>query len=95
MPDEHDELHEFYEEEQNALNESDTFKETYGFEHQCRCADDWAEGNLGVVSVCYLEMCNDALDALAAARTELAARKASEAALRIQVVELGGEPVDA
>ncbi len=92
MSEDHDELHELYQEEQDALNESDTFEDMYGFEHQCRCADDWAEGNLGVVSVCYLEMTNDALDALVEARKELTANKASNAALQMQVVELGGTP---
>lgn len=83
---EREELFEQYKEEQDALNESGTFEDTYGFSHECRCADDWNEGNLGVVSICYLEMCNDALDALAATRQELGVAKAELAEIKLSNV---------
>ena len=78
-----------YKEEQDALNNSDEFVELYGFQHECRCAEDWAEGNLGVVSVCYLEMCRDALEYLKQARKELADKDAKLAQARIFLVEAG------
>jgi hypothetical protein len=81
--DEREELFEQYKEEQDALNDSGSFEDTYGFPHECRCAIDWSEGNLGVVSICYLEMCNDALDALAATRQELGATKSELAELKL------------
>ena len=81
-----DELFEQYLEEQEALNESGTFEDIYGFPHDCRCALDWNEGNLGVVSICYLEMCNTALDALSDTRKELAETKGELAALKLENV---------
>lgn len=81
-----DELFEQYLEEQEALNESGTFEDIYGFEHECRCAHDWNEGNLGVVSICYLEMCNDALDKLSETRRELSETKSELATLRLENV---------
>jgi hypothetical protein len=54
---------------------------------ECHCADDWGVGNLGVVAVCYLNMCRDAMEHLAAARQELAKRDDEIAALRIQLAD--------
>lgn len=61
--------------EQDELNETDVFVETYGFEHNCRCADDWAEGNVGLVSNCYLGMTETAMENLAETRKELSKTK--------------------
>lgn len=73
--------------EENDLETSEDFEERYGFTHQCTCAEDWASGNLGVVAVCYLNMCRDALDVLAKTREELAAKEEELAELRIQAAE--------
>lgn len=91
MGESHDELHEEYQADQDEHNSSDAFLQTYGFEHDCSCADDWAEGNLGVVSICYLQMVSEALDQLEDTRIELDRTKAENAELRLQVVGLGGE----
>lgn len=80
-----DEQYEQYKNEQDTINESDTFAEDYGFEHECRCAEDWAEGNLGVVSVCYLDMTKNAMDTL---RTERTMHKACRAELAQTKIEL-------
>lgn len=80
-----------YKAEQDEMNASDEFFQLYGFEHNCRCADDWAEGNLGLVSVCYLEMCREALDLLKTTRQEIADVKAENAQYRIQLIEAGIE----
>lgn len=84
-----DEQYEIYKQEQDELNESDEFVKLYGFEHNCRCAEDWAEGNLGLVSECYLGMCRDALDNLRETREQLATVEAENAQFRIQLVEAG------
>lgn len=34
----------------------------YGFQHRCRCAQDYAEGNMGEVTECWGKMATDALD---------------------------------
>lgn len=91
MGESHDELHEEYQEGQDEHNNTDNFLQTYGFEHECACADDWAEGNLGVVSICYLSMVQEALDQLEDSRIELDKTKSENAELRLQVVGLGGE----
>jgi hypothetical protein len=36
--------------------EAEAFKAIYGFEHDCRCADDVRIGQTEVVPLCYLEM---------------------------------------
>lgn len=84
---EEDEYYEQLKEEQDDLNSSDDFVEAYGFEHNCRCAEDWAEGNLGIVSLCYLDMCREALDHLKETREELAASRATEAELRVMLAD--------
>lgn len=87
-PNEDDEVSEVeYASEQDAVNNSDDFRSRFGFDHECHCADDWAVGNLGVVAVCYLNMCRDAMEHLAAARKELAAKDNELAELRIQVAD--------
>lgn len=81
-----DELLAHYEEESKEFNEAEAeFIDTYGFEHHCRCAQDWAEGNLGVVSVCYLTMVSDAMETLATTHKELKEAKREIADLRIQL----------
>lgn len=95
MGESHDELHEQYQNDQDELNNSDDFAQTYGFEHNCTCADDWAEGNLGVVSICYLEMVSQALDKLEEARIELDKAKADNAELRMEMAANERNPEDA
>lgn len=80
-----EELMEHYTAETAEFNASEAaFTEKYGFTHNCRCAEDWEEGNLGVVSVCYLGMVTDAMDTLADTREELKDVKRSLAKLRIE-----------
>lgn len=86
-PSEEDEAEVEYQEDQDAVNNSDDFRARFGFDHECHCADDWAIGNLGVVAVCYLNMCRDAMEHLASARRELAERDDEIAALRIQLAD--------
>lgn len=73
------------EEESEELASPEEFTEKYGFEHNCTCAEDWSSGNLGVVAVCYLNMCREALDVLAATREENAGLREELAALRIEL----------
>ena len=75
MSEEINEQFDDYQEKQDEHNESNKFEATYGFEHECRCADDWAEGNVGLVSNCYLGMAETAMDVLAATRKELTETK--------------------
>lgn len=87
-PEDGDEVSEVeYQADQDAVNNSDDFRARFGFDHECHCADDWAAGNLGVVAVCYLNMCRDALEYLASARSELAQRDDEIAALRIELAD--------
>lgn len=89
-PEDDDEVSEVeYQQDQDAINDSDDFRARYGFDHQCSCADDWSVGNLGVVAVCYLNMCRDALEHLANARAELAQKDDEIATLRIQLADNG------
>lgn len=81
-----------YHEEQNELNESDDFYKVYGFEHHCRCADDWDEGNLGVVSVCFLNMCTEAMEHLKARVENERILRAQNAQFRVMLVEAGYDP---
>jgi hypothetical protein len=74
-------------EEFDATVDAEAFQRKYGFEHNCRCAQDWDVGNLGVVSVCYLNMCSDALDHLAEAIIELGEKDDEIAALRVQLAD--------
>lgn len=41
------------------------FLAMYGFDHDCRCANDYAEGKLAQVTECYLELTDDALETCA------------------------------
>lgn len=80
----------FYQEEQAGFNEDDArkeFQEKYGFEHNCRCAADWEEGNLGVVSECYLGLVADAMDTLEAKIAELREVHKENAGLRIKLAD--------
>lgn len=77
-----------YEEEQAEFNEAESeFTEKYGFVHKCRCAEDWAQGNLGVVSVCYLNMVGDAMETLEKVVKEVKELKRENAKLRITAAE--------
>lgn len=70
-----------------VLADAAEFAARYGFVHECHCAEDWESGNLGVVSVCYLNMCRDALEFLAGARSEIQEKDAEIAALRIELAD--------
>lgn len=86
-PDEEElEANEFMEDEE-AIESPEEFAEKYGFDHECHCGDDWASGNLAVVSVCYVNMIREALDVLAETRSELKNTEEELGALRIQVVD--------
>jgi hypothetical protein len=87
-PSEDDEVSEVeYQDDQDAVNNSDDFRARFGFDHECHCADDWSVGNLGVVAVCYLNMCRDAMEHLASARQEISQKDDEIAALRIQLAD--------
>lgn len=80
-----EELMSHYEQETQTFNDAEEeFVEKYGFVHKCRCAADWEEGNLGVVSVCYLGMVTDAMETLAAKVDELKSTKRELAILKIE-----------
>ena len=83
MPNEHDETHEEYQADQDEINENDVYMELYGFEHDCHCADDWAEGNWAVVSQCYVNMAGQALAHLEEVNKELSTLKAEIVELRM------------
>lgn len=38
------------------------FQQMYGFDHDCHCAQDYAEGRLAQVTQCYLGLTDDALE---------------------------------
>lgn len=74
--------------EQAEFNErADEFLDRYGFKHECHCAEDWAEGNLQLVSVCYLSIIGDALDELEKKIAELKEIKRENARLRIELAD--------
>ena len=91
-PDEDDEVdaeqYAKYKADQDNVNNTDEFRNRYGFEHNCRCAEDWAVGNLGVVAVCYLNMCRDAMETLAAIQETLAEKDQQIAELRILAADV-------
>lgn len=68
------------------------FQDLYGFEHNCRCAQDWIDGNTGLVSECYTKLCDDALTRCHEFKGQLAEAERTLVNLRLQVAELGGEP---
>ena len=67
---------------EDAANVID-FMDEYGFEHDCHCASDWDEGNVGLVSKCYTEMTEDALAACRKMKGELAEAKREIASLKL------------
>lgn len=69
-----------------AVNTVD-FEDMYGFKHECRCAEDWIEGNVGTVSKCYTQMTNDALEACLRMKGELAEKDRELASLRLQMLD--------
>ena len=93
MPDEFEGNEEYENEDAEHINEdgeiqsAEEFFEKFGFTHDCHCAEDWATGNLGVVAICYLNMCKEALEQLETIRTELVAAQDELAELRILEAE--------
>lgn len=69
-----------------------SFKEKYGFDHDCHCLEDAEAGNLAAVSMCYLTMTDQALEACESYRGAIKEERAANAQLRIQLKELGAEP---
>lgn len=63
------------------------FEAKYGFIHDCHCDEDWQSGNLGVVSVCYLGLVNDALDTLEKKIESVKTLERDVARLRIQLAD--------
>lgn len=47
------------------------FYKAYGFDHKCRCADDYAEGNTTEVAKCFVQMTDDSLARCAEATYEI------------------------
>ena len=86
--DEEEEL-EAVENDEEPVESAEDFADKYGFSHDCQCGDDWASGNLAVVSVCYVNMIREALDVLAGTREELKAAEQELGELRIQLVDDG------
>lgn len=72
MPDETDLM--FIRMEQERTNENhDEWLRQYGFEHNCRCADDVETGNVGEAPECYLKAAHQAFEGLRSARAVLLA----------------------
>lgn len=84
---------EWLRQEQAPLNETDAFLRTYGFEHDCRCAEDYEEGNVGYVSACWANMANDALGTCKELLEKNLELRSKIAQLRAQVTGLEAEPV--
>lgn len=92
---EDEDLAEEYRADQETFNTDDSqdeFFNTYGFKHECHCADDWETGNLGVVSVCFLSMIQDAMEALEELNKAKSGGDAENAQLRVKLVEAGIDP---
>lgn len=68
------------------------FEDLYGFKHDCRCAQDWLEGNTGMVAECYTKMTDDALNRCHEYKGEVAHLKRKIGVLRDQLREKGEEP---
>lgn len=78
----------YYEAEQDEFNDAHAdFIERYGFKHDCRCAEDWNDGNLGVVSMCYLGMATDAMNTLADKIKEVKELNRDIARLKIELAD--------
>lgn len=62
MPDLSPEEMAFLEQESARVNAAqEKWYETYGFRHECSCAQDIAEGNTEVAPACWVGMAQDAL----------------------------------
>lgn len=68
------------------------FEDLYGFKHDCHCAEDWEEGNVGMVSECYRDMVNDALEHCYNQKGKIAELERHLDILRMQVAEHNDEP---
>ncbi len=71
---------------------SEEFQEMYGFPHDCHCAQDWETGACGVVSECFMQLSDDALERCHKYKGEVAGLERVAAVLRSQVSELGETP---
>lgn len=75
-PDEEDEgvdpgLVAFLDQESAEFNgRKDAFAQTFGFEHHCTCAQDYAEGNTTETPDCFGRLCEDAMTACARLKQE-------------------------
>jgi hypothetical protein len=43
-------------------DQREQFAEMYGFDHDCHCAQDYADGKMAEVTECYLSLTDDALE---------------------------------
>lgn len=46
-------------------NRRDEFVEQFGFTHECRCGQDYTDGNTTEVTACFIQLTYDALEACA------------------------------
>ncbi len=71
----------------DEVGSAEEFKARYGFEHDCRCEQDWDTGNLAVTAECFLNMIKDALTTLAEAQKKLAEKDEEIATLRVELAD--------
>jgi hypothetical protein len=58
--------------ETESFNQTaDAFEAQYGFRHNCKCAQDYTDGNVGEVTECFMGLVDDALRACEQMKTEL------------------------
>lgn len=61
----------FLDQEQEQFNNRGSdFAQTFGFEHQCTCAQDYSEGNVKETTDCFGRLCEDAMTACARLKQE-------------------------
>ena len=52
-------------------NKRDQFSEEYGFDHECRCGQDYTAGNVTEVTACFVQLAYDALAACARMKEQI------------------------
>lgn len=81
----------FLDQEAAAFREIEgEFAKTYGFEHQCHCDSDYAEGRVGEVTECFAGMVTEALATCASFKYENDHLKTMVA----QLLEINGQLTD-
>ena len=84
---------EFLRDAQETVNANNDFEREYGFPHECHCAEDYEEGNVGLVADCWAGMANDAMQTCKRLLSELDIAKLAIGQLQAQVAGLGAKPV--